>query len=106
MLLAVDTSTRSIGVALYDGVRVLNEMSWISKNHHTIELAPAVEGALVHVGAQAAHVDTIRVPLNRSPSGVRPVSRPLRIAGRSADAGRYAEDPPDPAGRSSEYPRR
>ena len=46
MLLAIDTSTRAIGVALYDGVRVLCETTWISKSHHTVELAPAVEKTL------------------------------------------------------------
>ena len=51
MLLAVDTSTRVIGVALYDGIRVLSESSWYSKNHHTIELAPTVKTALDSVGA-------------------------------------------------------
>lgn len=42
MLLAVDTSTPQIGLALYDGYRVLAEMLWTSKTRHTVELAPAV----------------------------------------------------------------
>lgn len=63
MLLAVDTSTRSVGVALYDGVRVLNEITWISKNHHTIELAPAVDGALAHVGAQTKDIRALGVAI-------------------------------------------
>jgi tRNA threonylcarbamoyladenosine biosynthesis protein TsaB len=63
MLLAVDTSTRAIGVALYDGLRVLNEMTWISKNHHTIELAPAVERALAHIGAQTADIRALGVAI-------------------------------------------
>jgi len=43
MLLAVDTSTRWIGIALYDGEQVKGEMVWNTKNHHTVELAPALE---------------------------------------------------------------
>jgi len=46
MLLAIDTSTRNIGIALYDGERVLSEMFWSSPNYHTVELAPAVESML------------------------------------------------------------
>ncbi len=61
MLLAVDTSTRAMGVALYDGTRVLSEMTWISKNHHTIELAPAVDQTLAHTGAEAGDLQALGV---------------------------------------------
>jgi tRNA threonylcarbamoyladenosine biosynthesis protein TsaB len=43
MLLAVDTSTQTIGLAVYDGVQVLGEMHWRTATHHTVELAPAVD---------------------------------------------------------------
>ena len=43
MLLAVDTSTRWIGIALYDGVSIRGEMVWNTNNHHTVELAPALD---------------------------------------------------------------
>jgi tRNA threonylcarbamoyladenosine biosynthesis protein TsaB len=46
ILLAVDTSTRLVGLALYDGVQVLSESSWSSMDYHTVELAPAVAEAL------------------------------------------------------------
>ncbi len=42
MLLAIDTSTRIVGVALYDGTQVLGEIVWNSRDYHTVELAPAV----------------------------------------------------------------
>lgn len=42
MLLAIDTSTRSVGVALYDGIQVIGETTWTSHDYHTVELAPAV----------------------------------------------------------------
>jgi len=42
MLLAVDTSTAQVGLAVFDGAQVLGEMTWRSKQHHTVELAPAV----------------------------------------------------------------
>lgn len=46
MLLAVDTSTQMLGVALYDGNRVLAENIWQSRARHTVELAPAIDRML------------------------------------------------------------
>jgi tRNA threonylcarbamoyladenosine biosynthesis protein TsaB len=46
MLLAVDTSTAQVGLALYDGSQVLGEMTWMTRQHHTTELAPALSGLL------------------------------------------------------------
>ncbi|HSO27286.1 MAG TPA: tRNA (adenosine(37)-N6)-threonylcarbamoyltransferase complex dimerization subunit type 1 TsaB [Anaerolineales bacterium] len=43
MLLALDTSTRTIGIALYDSEELLAETVWRSHNYHTRELAPAVQ---------------------------------------------------------------
>jgi tRNA A37 threonylcarbamoyladenosine modification protein TsaB len=34
MLLALDTSTHTVGVALYDGTHVLSESVWISPDYH------------------------------------------------------------------------
>ena len=42
MILAIDTSTQQIGLALYDGVSVIVEDIWYSQNHHTKELSPAI----------------------------------------------------------------
>lgn len=46
MLLAIDTSTRQIGIALFDGTAILAESSWLSQDYHTVELAPAIESLL------------------------------------------------------------
>lgn len=43
MLLAIDCSTQWIGLALYDGVQVAGETIWQTHNHHTVELAPAID---------------------------------------------------------------
>jgi tRNA threonylcarbamoyladenosine biosynthesis protein TsaB len=61
MLLAVDTSTTWIGLALYDGVRVLGEMTWQSRSHHTVELTPAVEELLGRCGVRAADLQVLGV---------------------------------------------
>ena len=43
MLLAVDTSTQWMGLALYDDEQIIGETIWQTHNHHSVELAPAVE---------------------------------------------------------------
>lgn len=42
MLLGIDTATRLISIALYDGQQVLAEQTWQSYNNHTRQLAPAI----------------------------------------------------------------
>jgi tRNA threonylcarbamoyladenosine biosynthesis protein TsaB len=42
MLLAIDTATRFIGLALHDGKNLLAEETWQTANNHTIQLAPAI----------------------------------------------------------------
>jgi tRNA threonylcarbamoyladenosine biosynthesis protein TsaB len=43
MLLAVDTSTQTVGLALFDGTQIVGEMIWTTHSHHTVELAPALD---------------------------------------------------------------
>ncbi len=61
MLLAIDTSTRRMGVALYDGTQVLHEMTWASNFHHTVELAPAIDLALSRAGVEAEALTAIGI---------------------------------------------
>ena len=35
MLLAVDTSTTQVGLAVYDGAQVIGEFAWRSRQRHT-----------------------------------------------------------------------
>jgi tRNA threonylcarbamoyladenosine biosynthesis protein TsaB len=58
MILAIDTSTQMLGLALYDGSCVLLERVWKSQRHHTIELASAVQAALQESGIQ---IDKLKV---------------------------------------------
>ena len=58
MLLAIDSSTARLGLALYDGTQVAGEMTWSGKARHTQELAPAVSRLLEHCGVG---MDDIRV---------------------------------------------
>ena len=49
MILAIDTATRLISVALADEVGVVAESTWQSANNHTTELAPMVERMLSRI---------------------------------------------------------
>ncbi len=42
MLLAIDTSTAQVGLALYDGNQIHAEMMWTTHRHHTTQLPPAI----------------------------------------------------------------
>jgi tRNA threonylcarbamoyladenosine biosynthesis protein TsaB len=42
MLLALDTSTAQMGLAIYDGSQIISEYAWRSRLRHTVELAPAI----------------------------------------------------------------
>lgn len=46
MILAIDTSTARLGIAVYNGAEVLAENCWTSPNRHTVSLAPAVDEML------------------------------------------------------------
>jgi tRNA threonylcarbamoyladenosine biosynthesis protein TsaB len=50
MLLAVDTSTAQVGLAVYDGSQVIGEYAWRSSQRHTVELAPAIFELLTRCG--------------------------------------------------------
>lgn len=63
MLLAVDTSTTWIGLSLYDGTRVLGEMTWQSKSHHTVELTPGIHELLNRCGVRTTDLQVLGVAL-------------------------------------------
>jgi tRNA threonylcarbamoyladenosine biosynthesis protein TsaB len=61
MLLAIDTSTAQVGLALYDGTQILSEMTWTTRQHHTTELAPALSGLLNRCGVSMDMVNALGV---------------------------------------------
>ena len=63
MLLAVDTSTAQVGLAVYDGVQVLGETVWRSKQHHTVELAPAIAELLRRSGLSMEELRALGVAI-------------------------------------------
>jgi len=63
MLLAIDTSTRVVGVALYDGVQVISERIWLSQDYHSVELAPAIQDVLARSNVRVAQLEGVAVAL-------------------------------------------
>ncbi|HVM71430.1 MAG TPA: tRNA (adenosine(37)-N6)-threonylcarbamoyltransferase complex dimerization subunit type 1 TsaB [Anaerolineales bacterium] len=63
MLLAIDTSTAQIGLALYDGASVPGEFVWHSGLHHTEELAPALAELLRRVDIKMNAITALGVAL-------------------------------------------
>ena len=63
MLLAVDTSTAQIGLALYNDARVTAESLWQSHQHHTVELAPALAELLKRTGVSIDDIQALGVAL-------------------------------------------
>lgn len=61
MLLAVDTSTQWMGLALLGDDLVACEMVWRTQNHHSVELAPAVDLLLKRSGIKAAGLTALAV---------------------------------------------
>jgi len=63
MLLAIDTSTEWIGIALFNGTNVLAEQVWRSRNYHTVELVPAIKEMLTKTQTKASSLTGIGVAL-------------------------------------------
>lgn len=63
MLLAIDTSTAQVGLALYDGLQVISEMTWTTRQHHTTELAPALSGLLSRSNLTINNVSALGVAI-------------------------------------------
>ena len=63
MLLAVDTSTAQVGLAVYDGAQVVGEYAWRSSQRHTTELAPAIFELLTRCGLTMSDIRALGVAI-------------------------------------------
>jgi tRNA threonylcarbamoyladenosine biosynthesis protein TsaB len=91
MLLAIDTSTRSVGVALYDGVQIVSEKVWLSQQFHTVELAPTVSALIDQAGISLDDLKVVAVAIGPgSFTGLRigmALAKGMALAGRLAIVG-------------------
>jgi len=63
VLLAIDTATRQLSLALHDGQSVLVEYSWRTVNYHTVELAPQTALILRRAGVEPGQLKGLAVAL-------------------------------------------
>ncbi|NJN55891.1 MAG: tRNA (adenosine(37)-N6)-threonylcarbamoyltransferase complex dimerization subunit type 1 TsaB, partial [Anaerolineae bacterium] len=63
MILAIDTATRWLGLALHNGTAVQAELGWRCQNNHTIELAPAIENLFQQTSITPADLSAITITI-------------------------------------------
>jgi tRNA threonylcarbamoyladenosine biosynthesis protein TsaB len=63
VILAIDTSSRMLGLGLHSGQRVLAESLWLGDRHHTVELGPQVALLLRRSGCTLDDLDAVAVAL-------------------------------------------
>ena len=63
MLLALDTATRLISMALHDGQSVAAESTWLAGAYHTVELAPQVALLLRRAGVEPSQLRAVAVAI-------------------------------------------
>ena len=63
MLLALDTATRLISIALHDGQSLVAESTWLSGAYHTVELAPQVALMLRRAGVEPGQLHGVAVAI-------------------------------------------
>jgi tRNA threonylcarbamoyladenosine biosynthesis protein TsaB len=61
VLLAIDTSTSWISLALYDGTFVRYEETWQSQHHHTVELVPAIDQIFKRTGTASQDLTGVAI---------------------------------------------
>lgn len=63
MILAIDTTTRYLSLALANETTILAESTWYTADNHTVELAPAIQQMLLTAGTTAADLQAVGVAL-------------------------------------------
>lgn len=61
MLIAIDTATRSMGIALHDGQVIVAEQHWITRSYHTMQLAPEIALMLRRAEKTASSLTAVAV---------------------------------------------
>jgi len=63
MLLAIDTATQVMSLALHDEFSLRAEQTWYTSNNHTAELAPAIRTLLGHSGLAMSDLTALAVSI-------------------------------------------
>lgn len=63
MLLAIDTATRIMSIALHDGDNLIAEQSWRGSQRHTVELAPAIHSIMATCEVERSQLTALGVSI-------------------------------------------
>jgi tRNA threonylcarbamoyladenosine biosynthesis protein TsaB len=63
MILAIDTSTQWMGLALFDGSQILFEKVWRTNRRHTVELVPSIQNIFKDTGIEITALKAVAVAL-------------------------------------------
>jgi tRNA threonylcarbamoyladenosine biosynthesis protein TsaB len=63
MILAIDTSTQWMGLALFDGSQILFEKIWRTNRRHTVELVPSIQNIFKDTGIEINSLKAVAVAL-------------------------------------------
>jgi len=63
MILAIDTSTQWMGLALYDGSQILYEKVWRTNRRHTVELVPSIQNCFTETGLELSALTAVAAAL-------------------------------------------
>ena len=63
MILAIDTSTQWMGIALQHDLQILYEKVWKTNRRHTVELSPSIKEALDDCGQSFESLEAVAVAL-------------------------------------------
>jgi len=63
MILAIDTSTQWMGIAIYSDEQILYEKVWKTNRRHTVELSPAIQSAFAECGESISKLEVVAVAL-------------------------------------------
>lgn len=61
VLIAIDTATKALGLAFYDGHTLLAEHMWLAGNQHNLLLAPAIHNTLAVLELTPADLSAVAV---------------------------------------------
>jgi tRNA threonylcarbamoyladenosine biosynthesis protein TsaB len=63
MIIAIDTSTQWMGLALFDGSQILYEKIWRTNRRHTVELVPSIQNIFIETGLEITALKAVAVAL-------------------------------------------
>ncbi len=61
VLIAIDTATKALGLAFYDGKTLLAEQMWQAGNQHNLLLAPAIQSTLATLDLKTEQLSAVAV---------------------------------------------